>query len=93
MTALSHGVPVVTTIGRTTESCWIESEPVKLTEVGDIEAMVEAAESLLANVAERRRLSDAGRALYENHFDLAQTIAALQGSAAPEEQSKVSSGA
>src|SRR5207244_8988104 len=31
MTALAHGVPIVTTQGKATERCWTESQAVKLT--------------------------------------------------------------
>jgi glycosyltransferase involved in cell wall biosynthesis len=78
MTALSHGIPVVTTIGKATEKCWLESQAVKLTAVGDISAMVDVAKKLLADAPERCRLSEAGRALYEARFDLKQTIARLR---------------
>jgi glycosyltransferase involved in cell wall biosynthesis len=78
MTALSQGVPVVTTAGKATENCWAESQAVKLTKIGDVCSMVEAVQGLLANVAERRRLSLSGRALYDDRFDVKRTVATLR---------------
>lgn len=78
MTALSHGVPVVTTSGKATESCWVESRAVTLTQVGDISAMVEITKRFSEDLPERRRLSAAGRALYAERFDVERTIKALR---------------
>ena len=78
MAAISHGVPVVTTVGKATESCWAESRAVKLTDVGDINATLAAVEGLLTNASERGRLSVAGRALYEDRFSLKHTISTLR---------------
>jgi glycosyltransferase involved in cell wall biosynthesis len=82
MTALSHGVPVVTTVGKATESCWAESQGVTLTTVGDIDAMIGAARLLLTDPLERERLMLAGKVLYENHFEMTRTIAALRAAVA-----------
>lgn len=78
MAALSHGASVVTTMGEATERCWVESQAVKLAKVGDINAMVEAATSLLADATERHRLSVAGRVLYDERFDVRRTISGLR---------------
>jgi glycosyltransferase involved in cell wall biosynthesis len=78
MTALAHGIPVVTTRGKATEVCWVESGAVKLTNVGDISGLVAVAKSLLADPRERRRLSAAAKVLYYEHFDIKQTIMALR---------------
>lgn len=77
MTALSHGIPVVTNMGKATESCWVESQAVKLIKVGDIPGMLEALQCLLTNAAEARRVGAAGRALYHQRFDVKQVIAKL----------------
>jgi glycosyltransferase involved in cell wall biosynthesis len=82
MAALAHGVAVVTTIGKATERCWAESQAVKLAKVGDITGMVEAVKSLLADAAERSRLSIAGRALYDERFDIKRTITRMREAAA-----------
>lgn len=78
MTALSHGLPVVTTIGKATEDCWVESGAVKLTKVGDIEGMVEVVKSLLADELERGRISAAGRELYDKCFDVKGVVKRLR---------------
>lgn len=77
MAALAHGCPVVTTNGAATESLWAESGAVCLTEVGSVSSMVEATGRLLSDAFERRRLSVAARALYEERFDARRTILAL----------------
>jgi len=78
MAAISHGVPVVTTVGKATESSWAESRAVKLTDVGDVNATLAAVKGLLTNASERGRLSVAGRALYEDRFSLKHTISTLR---------------
>jgi glycosyltransferase involved in cell wall biosynthesis len=77
MTALSHGVPVVTTAGRATESCWAESDAVRLTKVGHINSMVDAVQCLLADDAEARRFGAAGRVLYDHSFDVKRVVKKL----------------
>jgi glycosyltransferase involved in cell wall biosynthesis len=80
MTALSHGVPVVTTAGKATESYWAESDAVKLTKVGDISSMVEAVQCLLADEEMRISMGNSGTRLYRERFDIQQTISALRRS-------------
>jgi len=70
MAGTSHGVPIVTTTGKATETCWAEGKAVKLTMAGDTVAICEAAKSLLTDASERGRLSAAGRLLYEDRFAL-----------------------
>jgi glycosyltransferase involved in cell wall biosynthesis len=79
MAALSHGVPIVTTMGKATEDCWVQSEAVKLTGVGDIKGIVEATQSLLADGEMRRLMSKLGSKLYRERFDIRNTISALRG--------------
>jgi glycosyltransferase involved in cell wall biosynthesis len=78
MVGLSHGVPIVTTSGRLTESLWRESEAVALTTVEDVEALSKTAERLLADAMIRRRMSAAARTLYDECFAMQRTIAALR---------------
>jgi hypothetical protein len=78
MTALSHGVPVVTTVGKATERCWAESQAVKLTKSGDVNSMVKGVQCVLADPAEVRRLGPAGKALYGARFDVKQVIRRLR---------------
>ena len=78
MTALSHGIPVVTNIGKATETCWVESQAVELTKVRDIRAMVEATRSLLADEERRSSMSEFAVRLYRERFDLQHIISALR---------------
>jgi glycosyltransferase involved in cell wall biosynthesis len=82
MVGLSHGVPVVTTIGRLTESLWAESEAVVLVPVEDASALVDVTGQLLADEARRRHLGAAARRLYDERFDVKRTITALREVAA-----------
>lgn len=78
MVGLAHGVPVVTTSGRLTESLWRESEAVSLVSAGDITALVRETRDLLMDKARRQRLSIAAETLYRDRFHLKHTIAALR---------------
>jgi glycosyltransferase involved in cell wall biosynthesis len=78
MTALSHGVPVVTSAGKATENCWAESDAVKLAKAGDVSSMVEAVQCLLADGRVRKLMVTAGARLYRERFDIQQTISALR---------------
>ena len=77
MAGLSSGVPVVTTRGKLTERLWLEGAPVKLADVGDVDAMVGQVLELIGDPAERRRQGDAGRAFYDRWFDVRHAVAAL----------------
>jgi len=78
MVALSHGLPIVTTSGRLTESLWTESGAVAIAPVGDTLGIVNLIERLLQDPTERARLGNTARALYQEKFDLRHTIEALQ---------------
>jgi glycosyltransferase involved in cell wall biosynthesis len=78
MVGLSHGIPIVTTSGRLTESRWAESEAVALAPVEDMAAFVEMTNRLLADATIRHRMSAAARALYRQRFDIERTVAALR---------------
>ncbi|HZT76359.1 MAG TPA: glycosyltransferase [Vicinamibacterales bacterium] len=77
MAALAHGLGVVATLGPLTEPIWRTSEAVALVDVADPAAMAAEAARLLASPDARARLAAAGRRLYDAHFDLRHTIAAL----------------
>jgi glycosyltransferase involved in cell wall biosynthesis len=77
MTALSHGVPMVTTSGWLTEPLWRESDAAVLVPV-DGGALAAAAARLLSSPLERSRLAVRARALYTSRFDIAHTIAGLR---------------
>lgn len=82
MVGLSHGVPIVTTSGRLTESLWQQSEAVALAPVEDMEALVKTAERLLSDEMIRRRMSAAARSLYDERFDVKRIISTLREAAA-----------
>jgi len=78
MTALAHGVPVVTTEGPLTESMWRTADAVALAPVGDADALALMVAALIADPIGRADLAGRGRALYDGQFDLRHTIAALR---------------
>lgn len=83
MTALLHGVAVVTNFGKATEAVWAESRAVVLTRVGDIEAMVEATQVLLNDEEQRRSMGELALGLYRDRFALHHTVSALRGDVFP----------
>jgi hypothetical protein len=82
MVALSHGRPVVTTIGPLTEPLWQTSSGVVLTPAGDGRALAAATAALAADTARARQMGAAGRALYDARFDERHTISALRAPSA-----------
>src|SRR5207248_8710803 len=78
MAALAHGVPTVTTRGRLTEPLWRASGAVGLAPAGDPTALATVAADLLAEPRRRQRLGAAGRATYDEFFDVRHTVAALR---------------
>lgn len=77
MAGLFAHVPVVTTRGKLTERFWQDGSPMKLADVGDMDALVKHVVQLLADPVERQRQADAGRAFYDRWFDVRHTVAAL----------------
>jgi glycosyltransferase involved in cell wall biosynthesis len=77
MAGLLAHVPVVTTRGRLTERLWQDGSPMRLADVGDMDALVKHVVQLLADPVERQRQADAGRAFYDRWFDVRHTVAAL----------------
>ncbi|HEX6186630.1 MAG TPA: glycosyltransferase family 4 protein [Pyrinomonadaceae bacterium] len=78
MTALAHGVPVVTTTGKFTEPLWTASDAVALAPAHDVDALVRSAAQLLPNEMAKQRLAAAAKKLYEEHFHPRRTIDALR---------------
>jgi len=74
MAAISHGKPVITTIGRLTEPIWSSSGAVLLCRPEDYSDITAAVESLLANRAERLSLGRQARDFYDRHFDLSNLV-------------------
>ncbi|MFL6253460.1 MAG: glycosyltransferase family 4 protein [Pyrinomonadaceae bacterium] len=78
MAGLAHGLAVVTTKGRLTESLWQESGAVLLTDPGDVAGMARAVCELLSDAAKREGLGELARATYRLHFDLPHLTAKLR---------------
>jgi glycosyltransferase involved in cell wall biosynthesis len=78
MSALAHGIPVVTTIGHLSESFWDDSDAVATAPVGDIAALSHVVAELLRDSHRRRRMAVAARSLYEERFSLPRVIEALR---------------
>lgn len=78
MAGLAHGLAVVTTEGRLTESVWGESGAVRLVEAGDVAGLSGAVRDLLGDAAARARLGELARATYGLHFDLPHLEAKLR---------------
>lgn len=77
LAAIASGVPVVTTPGPLTDRVFKETGAVAFAE-NDPEAIRRMVESLLADQASARKLGALGRQVYEQHFDLPNTIATLR---------------
>jgi glycosyltransferase involved in cell wall biosynthesis len=79
MAALAHGRPVVTTLGRLSESLWSGTGAVVLAPAADAAALGEAASALLCDTPRWAEMSARGRAVYEARFALRHTIERLRG--------------
>lgn len=78
MAALAHGVPVVTTIGRLSESFWGDSGAVAAVPAGDLPAATSAVQDLVNRPEQRRRLGSLARETYEARFSLGHVVHALR---------------
>ena len=78
MAPLAHGVPIVTTDGRLSESIWRETGAVVLVPAGEADALATAVASLAADPARQHDLSRKSRELYDSRFHIRHTIAALR---------------
>jgi glycosyltransferase involved in cell wall biosynthesis len=76
--ALAHGLPVVTTAGRLTETFWAESGAVVLAPVNDIAGAMRGVCRLLEHAGERQALARAAGALYESRFAMKHAVHALR---------------
>lgn len=76
--ALAHGCAIVATEGRYTEPLWRESGAVRLVTIGSRQRIADAVVDLAADAAERVRLAERARALYDRRFDVRHTVAALR---------------
>jgi glycosyltransferase involved in cell wall biosynthesis len=82
MAGLSHGKPILTTSGRSTEPLWSQTGAVAMAPAGDADSFLKHLNLLCADGPERIRLGQAARELYEERFALRHTIAALRHTAA-----------
>ena len=78
MAALSHGIPVVSSLGIHSEAIWVETEAVALAQAGNIEALAIQVERLLENETERHKVGLAGLNLYARRFDLSYSVDTLR---------------
>jgi glycosyltransferase involved in cell wall biosynthesis len=78
MAGLAHGVPIVTNKGRLTEGLWAESGAVALASGTDAESLLKTTVELLADEPGRRRLSNAGKRLYQERFAIEHVVGALR---------------
>ena len=78
MAALSHGVPVVTTVGRLSESFWRDSDAIATVSAGDVEGMARLVARLARDPQRRAAMAASARATYDARFDLRHVIHALR---------------
>lgn len=76
MAALANGVPVVTTLGALSEPVW-SGGAVAAVPAGDPDRLAGVALELLDRPGRLAELGAAGRRLYEEHFAIGRTVAAL----------------
>jgi len=81
LAGLSHGKPIVTTEGPHSEPFWKRSGALALAPAGDTQAFVFLVRQLQSDPAERARMGEAARMLYQERFDISYTIAALRQTA------------
>lgn len=87
MANLALGVPVATNLGVHSEPVWEDGEGLSVARSPDAEALLAAAERLLADAALRRAVGARGAALYRRRFSLDRTIEALRLGEAPRSSS------
>lgn len=81
MAALAHGLPVVTTVGRLSESFWEASGAVATVPATDLSAVVRRVSALVHQPQARDRFASAARALYDTGFSMPHVISALRATA------------
>jgi glycosyltransferase involved in cell wall biosynthesis len=81
MAALAHGLPVVTTTGRLSESFWQDSKAVAIAPASDAAALARATIGLLRDEEHRCQMSAAARDLYQQRFSIDHVIRALRSEA------------
>jgi glycosyltransferase involved in cell wall biosynthesis len=81
MAGLSHGKPIVTTVGHLSEPFWSETGAVALAPAGNVETFVDLVRQLRMDAAERARIGQAARVLYQQRFDISNVITTLRQAA------------
>lgn len=76
MAAIALGVPVLSNIGGSSESVWLESGALALNSIENMPMRIAA---LLNDPEQRETIGVAGRILYQQKFSLDRTITALRG--------------
>jgi glycosyltransferase involved in cell wall biosynthesis len=84
MAGLSHGKPIVTTVGELTEPFWLKTDCVGLAPAADLNSFVDLVRRFCRVESERIRMGKAARLFYLGRFDMSHTIARLRGMAAGE---------
>lgn len=80
MATLEHGLPVVTTVGRLSETFWTDCDAVVMVPAEDPRRFIEVVEGLVRNEAELTRLGKAAATFYATNFGLGRTIQDLRSS-------------
>src|SRR5207237_343538 len=78
MAALSHGLPMVTTMGALTENVWGQSRAAVFVRPGDVTLFLRAANDLLDDAQERKEMGRRARGFYLDNFDIRHTIQSLR---------------
>jgi hypothetical protein len=78
MAALSHGKPVVSTLGALSEPLWHNNDSVVLVPAGNHAEMIAATESLLLDPRRRHRLAAAAKIMYDRNFGLSRIVGILR---------------
>jgi glycosyltransferase involved in cell wall biosynthesis len=78
MAGLALGMPIVTTVGRHSDSVIREGGAVRGVPVDRVEGLVPAVEALLANPEGRRQLGERARALYDQHCSVETVVRAMR---------------
>jgi glycosyltransferase involved in cell wall biosynthesis len=94
MVGLSHGRPIVTTLGRLSEPFWANCDALLIGSADDPAATARVVVGALAHAEKRAELSAGARTLYAERFDLRHTVERLRSAGRGESlaPSRVASG-
>jgi glycosyltransferase involved in cell wall biosynthesis len=77
MAGLSHGKPIVTTLGELSEPFWTQCGAAAVVPVADVKSFAACSLRLSSDAEDRQRLGNAARELYLERFDISQAVATL----------------